>query len=175
MGAWKSLAPDLMDPEDGKKAFPKGLVPQPHSESVKRHLDIYDIEISLNEVSCSICLICKVSANIGKIAEGSTRTLDFSQHYGARAHQTQRSGPVPGSLPTLAEVDDMIRQTNRVAEALAQIKDVIITQHNVLAEQQAQRQSLKNENFEDDGSVYQEEFKGGGGFAGADAKKRRGV
>lgn len=38
--------------DDGKNGFAsRPHPPQPHSESVKRHLDIYDVETSLNEVS----------------------------------------------------------------------------------------------------------------------------
>ncbi|KAJ5594019.1 uncharacterized protein N7459_000227 [Penicillium hispanicum] len=128
---------------------------QPHSDSVKRHLDVYDVETSLNE-----------------IAEMSSRTLDFSRHYAAKAHQTQRSGPVLGSLPSLNEVEDILHMQRRNQDALIRIRTAVVNQEHALAEQMAQRKAFKSE--DDHMAMYQEEFKGTGGFAGADAKKRRG-
>lgn len=127
----------------------------PHGDSGKRHLDVYDVETSLNE-----------------IAELSTRTLDFSRHYAARAHQTQRSGPLLGSLPSLNEVEDMLHMQRRNQDALIRIRTAVVNQEQALAEQMAQRKAFKTE--DDHMAMYQEEFKGTGGFAGADPKKRRG-
>lgn len=102
--------------------------------------------------------------------------LEFSRHYSAHAHQTQRSGPIPGSLPTLAECEEMIRQHHRVYDSFARIRDVLLTQQLALAEQRAHEQGYKGSSeYDEDGAGYQDEFKAGGGFAGADAKKRRGV
>lgn len=103
----------------------------------------------------------------------STRTLDFSRHYAARAHQTQRSGPVLGSLPSLNEVEDMLHMQRRNQDALIRIRTAVVNQEQALAEQMAQRKAYKPE--DDHMALYQEDFKGTGGFAGADAKKRRGV
>ncbi|KAJ5692687.1 Zinc finger NHR/GATA-type [Penicillium macrosclerotiorum] len=128
---------------------------QLHSDSVKRHLDVYDVETSLNE-----------------IAELSSRTLEFARHYAARAHQTQRSGPVLGSLPTLNEVEDMLHLQRRNQDALIRIRTAVVNQEQALAEQMAQRKAFKPE--DEHMALYQEEFKGTGGFAGADSKKRRG-
>ncbi|KAJ5793530.1 Zinc finger NHR/GATA-type [Penicillium paradoxum] len=127
----------------------------PHSETVKRHLDVFDVETSLNE-----------------IAELSTRTLDFSRHYAARAHQTQRSGPILGSLPSLSEVEDMLHMQRRNQDALIRIRSAVVNQEQALAEQMAQRKAFKPE--DEHMAMYQEEYKGTGGFAGADPKKRRG-
>ncbi|KAJ5293649.1 hypothetical protein PENANT_c002G08874 [Penicillium antarcticum] len=128
----------------------------PHSDTVKRHLDVYDVETSLNE-----------------IADMSTRTLDFSRHYAARAHQTQRSGPIIGSLPSLNEVEDMLHMQRRNQDALIRIRTAVVNQEQALAEQQmAQRKAFKTE--DEHMAMYQEDFKGSGGFAGADPKKRRG-
>lgn len=104
----------------------------------------------------------------------STRTLDFSRHYAARAHQTQRSGPVLGSLPSLGEVEDMLHMQRRNQDALIRIRTAVVNQEQALAEQMAQRKAFKPGDDEHM-AMYQEEFKGAGGFAGADSKKRRGV
>lgn len=109
-----------------------------------------------------------------QISELSTRTLDFSRHYAALAHQTQRSGPVLGSLPTLNEVEDILHLQRRNQDALIRIRTAVVNQEQALAEQMAQRKAYKP-GEDEHMAMYQEEFKGAGGFAGADSKKRRGV
>ncbi|KAL8893206.1 MAG: hypothetical protein Q9192_005495, partial [Flavoplaca navasiana] len=127
-------------------------------EAVKRHLDNFDLETSLNE-----------------IAEGSGRALEFSQHYGARAHQTQRSGPVSGSMPSVAECDELMSYQQRVLDSMQSIKEVIIAQQQALAEQRTYEHTYKPASEADeDGANFHEKLEGAGGFAGADAKKRRG-
>jgi hypothetical protein len=72
----------------------------------------------------------------------------------------------------------MMQLQRRSTEALARIRTAVMNQEHALAEQRAQMQAHKAENpYDDDYSagMYQEEFKGGGGFAGPDSKKRRGV
>lgn len=106
----------------------------------------------------------------------STRSLDFSRHYATRAHQTQRSGPVLGSLPSLHEVEDMINVQRQNQEALLRIRTAVLNQEHAMAEQMAQRKAFKSNGIDDDPmALYREEYKGSGGFAGAEAKKRRGV
>ncbi|KAJ5135091.1 Zinc finger NHR/GATA-type [Penicillium bovifimosum] len=140
--------------EEVKGGFVGRPIP-PHNDSVKRHLDVFDVETSLNEIS-----------------DLSTRTLDFSRHYAARAHQTQRSGPILGSLPSLNEVEDMLHMQRRNQDALIRIRTAVVNQEQALAEQMAQRKAFKTE--DEHMAMYQEEYKGTGGFAGADPKKRRG-
>ncbi len=111
-----------------------------------------------------------------QIAEGSGRALDFSRHYSARAHQTQRSGPVPGSMPSVAECDEMMSYQKRVLESMQSIKEVIIAQQQALVEQRNYEHTYKSASeAEEDGALFHEKLEGGGGFAGADPKKRRGV
>lgn len=107
----------------------------------------------------------------------STRTLDFSRHYAARAHQTQRSGPVIGSLPSLQEVEEMLSVQRRNQDALLRIRAAVVSQEHALAEQMAQRKAFKAGGVREDDhmAMYQDEYKGSGGFAGPDSKKRRGV
>lgn len=56
--------------------------PGDYSASVKRHLDLYDLEGALNEIS-----------------QSSSILTDFSRRYGDRLHQTARSGTPHDSLP----------------------------------------------------------------------------
>ncbi|PGH18355.1 hypothetical protein AJ79_00421 [Helicocarpus griseus UAMH5409] len=133
----------------------------PHSESVKRHLEGYDVESSYNE-----------------ILEGSSRAVNFARHYATRAHQNNRSGPVVGSIPQLSEIDEIVHYMRRTNDALGRIRSLAVEQAlaEQQAEQRAQTQVYKPNGMYNDEQVamYPEEFKGGGGFAGGDAKKRRG-
>jgi hypothetical protein len=117
-----------------------------------------------------------VEFSLNEIIESSNKSMEFSRHFALKAHQTQRSGTILGSLPTLQEVDDLLRIHCRGQDALFKIRTAVLNQEHALAEQRAQRQAMRTEHpyDEDHIGMYQEEFKGGGGFAGADAKKRRG-
>lgn len=101
----------------------------------------------------------------------SQELLDFSEFYRQKAHNTQRTGPVPGSTPHLGQIDDMMKHGSRVQESLNRLRDVVTTQKAEEAENLQQRDT-KLAAAE---SLQQEDAKGGGGFAGSDAKKRRGV
>ncbi|MCJ1317051.1 hypothetical protein MMC15_002372 [Xylographa vitiligo] len=158
--SWQADGSDIERAEATRKAGLKGSPGTTHhyGESVKRHLDIFDLETSLNE-----------------IAEGSGRALDFSRIFGNRAHTNQRSGPLPGSLPTLVECDEMIKRQERVLESMTRIREVIVTQQAALAEQRSREEASKvPSDFGEDGNGYSEKSEGGGGFAGDAAKKRRG-
>ncbi|KAL9124363.1 MAG: hypothetical protein Q9217_006302, partial [Psora testacea] len=168
---WRNANSDFERAEEVRKAAPKESPSNrpAYGESVKRHLDIFDLETSLNEVK----IIHRSS-----IAEGSGRALEFSRHYGTHAHQTQRSGPIPGSLPTLNECDDMIRQQTRVLDSVSRIRDVIHKQQQqALAEQRnhdQQNHKTAASEAEEETHSYADKLEGAGGFAGPDAKKRRG-
>lgn len=100
----------------------------------------------------------------------------MSKAYATRAHQAHPSGAALASLLSLPELDGLLHLQRRNVESLTRIRDAVSQEH-ALAEQRSQRQLFKTEHGYDDdhAGMYQEEFKGGGGFAGADAKKRRGV
>ncbi|KAL6715438.1 hypothetical protein ACLMJK_006399 [Lecanora helva] len=148
--------------EEIRKAMSKESTPpkQAYGEHVKRHLDIFDLESSLNE-----------------IAEGSGRCLHFSRDFSARAHQTQRSGPLPGSLPSLKNCEEMIEEQQKVMNALNRMRGLICKQQQALDDQrnfdQQHYKPAASEAGEDVNS-YLDSAEGSGGFAGADAKKRRG-
>jgi hypothetical protein len=100
--------------------------------------------------------------------------MQFTKHYMDRSHENQRSGIQLGSIPPLGEVEEMMKQTQRIQESLGRIRDVVISQQNALAEQA--RDPYKPLNcYDHEPSPYQDDLKGGGGFAGSDLKKRRGV
>ena len=103
------------------------------------------------------------------------RSLEFARHYAARAQQTQRHGPILGSLPSLNEVEEMLHLQRRHQDALLRLRTAVISQEHALAEQMSQRNSYRG-GEDDRGGAFQEDFKGGGGsVGGSDTKKRRGV
>lgn len=126
-----------------------------YGESVKRHLDMYDFEAALNE-----------------IGDSSNYMLEFSRTLGARLHQTQRSGPVQGTLPDVHELDALMAKQRNTLDSLGRMREVIVAQQ--AAYLQAQEQQYKTQDVKRD-SVHQVEDAKGGGFAGPEAKKRRGV
>ncbi|KAJ6041615.1 Zinc finger NHR/GATA-type [Penicillium canescens] len=144
--------------EEAKGGYVGRSIPgQPLRGSGKRHLDVYDVEQSLNE-----------------IRETSTRTLHFSRHYAALAHQTQRPNPTSGYLPLLGEVEDMLCMQRRNRDALNRIRTVVFNQGQDMVEQMTKRKAFK---YKEDElmALYQDEFKGAGGFSGANSKTLRGV
>ncbi|KAI4118707.1 MAG: hypothetical protein LQ338_007358 [Usnochroma carphineum] len=174
---WRYGESDVERPDDYRRHVMKeGLVKPSFGEAVKRHLDNFDLETSLNEVGLRIGDGQRFVLISLQIAEGSGRALDFSKLYGSRAHQTQRSGPIPGSMmPTLAECEELMVYQKRVLDSMQRIKEVIIEQR-ALAEQRSYENSYKpSVEPDDDGASYHDKIEGGGGFAGAEAKKRRGV
>ena len=177
---WRSTAPEIERVDEMRKATAKETSPPrpAYGESVKRHLDIFDLETSLNEVRIHRHPGLRSPTNIFQIAEGSGRGLEFSRHFGTRAHQTQRSGPIPGSLPSLTDCDEMIRQQSKVLDAMSRIRDVIYKQQQALVEQrnydQQNYKAPPSETDDTESNSYIDKLEGSGGFAGADAKKRRG-
>lgn len=130
---------------------------RPYGESVKRHLDMYDFEAALNE-----------------LADNSAVALNFSRQYGNNLHATQRSGPLPGTLPALTEIDDLVNRSKNTLDALNKMREVLVAQQAVYY-QQAQEERFKSEaESKRNDSVHHSEQAKDASFAG-DSKKRRGV
>lgn len=64
-----------------------------------------------------------------------------------------------------------MRQSGRVVDAFARIKDAVIAQQHALAEEQAR--ALKQEHYDDDLTSLAGEFKENGAFGPGDSKKKR--
>jgi len=99
--------------------------------------------------------------------------LEFSRQCGARLHQSQRSDPTPSNLPQLQEIDHLMEKSRRQLDCYAKMREFIIAQQTAYFHQAQEQQSRSQEGIKRD-SVQGEESKAGG-FAGAEAKKRRGV
>lgn len=91
-------------------------------------------------------------------------------------HQQARTGPTLATLPSLVELDDMMRKSRLQLDSLAKIREVVIAQQAVY-EQQAADQRQQPKGYPEPppmpaGSSMDEDVKAG--FANGDAKKRRG-
>ncbi|MCJ1461643.1 hypothetical protein MMC07_000240 [Pseudocyphellaria aurata] len=159
--SWRAEGAEIDRAEEVRRAATSKGSPRAsqYGESVKRHLDIFDLETSLNE-----------------IAKGSQLASDFARNYGIRAHQDARAGMTAESLPSIEECSEMISRQTRVLDSMNRIKDVINAQQEALKQRlsQEQRYNAPSE-YDDDAPGYHDKLDGAGGFAGADAKKRRGV
>lgn len=105
------------------------------------------------------------------MAESSRELLDFSDYYRNKAHNTQRTGPLPGTTPHVQQIDDMMKHGSRVQQSLNSLREIVTTQQAEMA-QQTREKEAKRLAAE---SHLQDETNGAGGYAGSDPKKRRGV
>ncbi|KAH7380351.1 hypothetical protein DE146DRAFT_637371 [Phaeosphaeria sp. MPI-PUGE-AT-0046c] len=126
-----------------------------YGESVKRHLESFDLEASLNEM-----------------ADGSGRIAEFSKTYRLRAYDNQRIGMTPQSMPKLEEVDDMLKQSERIQISLQRMRDVVFNNHQTILVE-ASHHRPGNGYDHDSSSNYGDDPKNGGGFAGGDSKIRK--
>lgn len=140
--------------EDPRNPFTKSEA-RPYNETVKRHLDVYDAEFSLNEVR-----------------DISKHTTDLAGLWSQRYHQLNRASYYTEGLPNPVEIDDMIQNIHKVLENLSRLREVSVMQQNAFHEQQRARMA-QGQHVEDDFHRLSDEYKAGG-FAGGDAKKRRG-
>ncbi|KAF1815243.1 hypothetical protein P152DRAFT_471858 [Eremomyces bilateralis CBS 781.70] len=147
--------------------------PRPGTETyganIKRHLESFDFESSLNE-----------------IAEGSGQILDFAKHFGQRPPPPAPHGMPPHhrssiALPSPTDVDTLLQKGQRVQEALMRIREFALNQQ-AIAEQEHEARFKGNGMFAGgavggamDRYEYDVDTKGGGaGGYPPDAKKRRG-
>jgi hypothetical protein len=109
------------------------------------------------------------------MADGSGRISEFSRVYRQRAHDNQRIGLTPHSLPRLEEVDGMIKQGERIQMSLQRMRDVVYNHHQASVVEPSQDAHYRRLNgYEHDtSSNYGEDAKLVGGFAGADNKTRK--
>ncbi|KXL46382.1 MAG: hypothetical protein FE78DRAFT_538717 [Acidomyces sp. 'richmondensis'] len=132
--------------------------PSDYNGAIKRHLELYDLEGALNDIS-----------------QTSNIMLDFSRRYGDRLHQTARNGPISGTLPGLVEVDDMMNKSRLQTEALMKIREIVLAQQAAWEQQIADQRHQK---LYSDQPPHRDHVpdpdEGKAGFAGGDNKKRRG-
>ena len=66
-----------------------------------------------------------------------------------------------------------MRQANYISDSLSRVREVVVMQQQVLAEEQAM--ALKRENHSTELGGFSGELKANGTFSSGDSKKRRGV
>jgi glutamate--cysteine ligase catalytic subunit len=129
----------------------------PYGESVKRHLESFNLKASLTEM-----------------ADGSGRITEFSKIYRQRAYENQRIGMTLQSVPKLEEVDDMLKQSERISILLQDMRDVVFNRHQVSIVEPPQDPRYRPRNgYDDNGSNYGDDTKGMDGFDGGDNKTRK--
>lgn len=81
----------------------------------------------------------------------------------------------PQSIPRLEEIEDMIKQGDRVQMSLQRMRDVVFNHQQASMVEPPQQAHYRRTNVYDHetSSNYGEEMKGAGGFAGADNKTRK--
>lgn len=111
------------------------------------------------------------------MADGSGHIAEFSKAYRQRAHENQRIGMTPQSMPRLEEVDDMLKQSERISMSLQRMRDVVFTHHQAsMIEPSQDRYRSMNGYDADTASNYGDDSKSNGGFANGDSKiRKRGV
>ncbi|KAI9802688.1 MAG: hypothetical protein M1825_002710 [Sarcosagium campestre] len=136
----------------------KGVNGEKYGTSVKRHLEYFDLEASLNE-----------------IADSSGRLNEFSREYRNRTREVHANGSIPGVMPTLAECDEMMRHESRIQDLLARLRELLVSQQNALASQRSQdRRYTASADYEmEDPNEYPDDTKPSS-VLGAESKKRRG-
>ncbi|KIX07564.1 uncharacterized protein Z518_02217 [Rhinocladiella mackenziei CBS 650.93] len=142
-------------PEDTRGPHPRPDSDIHYSDTVKRHLDVFDTEMGLNEIS-----------------EASARTLDFARIWAQRYHQGSRSGYFHESLPGIHEVDDILRQSHRIFENLTHLREVVVAQQTAISEHRARL--ARTTQMEDDYHGISDEYRGVGYGPGDGKKPRRG-
>ncbi|KAK3715965.1 glutamate--cysteine ligase [Vermiconidia calcicola] len=150
--SWKAESASSRYPDDHSASI--------YGESVKRHLDLYDLEAALSEIS-----------QISGIMQ------DFSRRYGDRMHQDARTGSSLSTLPSMIEVDDMINKSQVQVDSLNKIREVILTQQLAYEQQMADHRQQHKAFAESPASVADHHPDGVENkdiFAGSDTKKRRG-
>ena len=108
--------------------------------------------------------------------------MQFSETFRVRSHQTQRSGPISGSTPSIGDLHEAMKFNAKIQEALDYALQRVRADEAEQQERQAQRvareameqRKIRMERHEDT-SAGRKETTGEGGFANADTKKRRGV
>ncbi|KAI9925372.1 hypothetical protein ASPWEDRAFT_46891 [Aspergillus wentii DTO 134E9] len=125
-------------------------------DSATHHLDVYDIEASLNEM-------------VGL----TSRIVDFTRHYANEAYQS-RSGPVMSLLLSLQEIKDMLNIQRRNHDALMCIRTALLNKEYAMAEQMAQRKADKPCRIRgnDCMATHQKDRTSGSDFDGRDSEKR---
>jgi glutamate--cysteine ligase catalytic subunit len=109
------------------------------------------------------------------MADGCGRISEFSKAYRQRAHENQRIGMTPQSIPRLEDIDEMIKQGERIQMSLQRMRDVVFNHHQASVAEPPREAHYRRINGYDHETTsnYSDDMKGIGGFAGGDNKTRK--
>ena len=95
--------------------------------------------------------------------------------YRQRAHENQRIGMTPQSLPRLEEVDEMMKHSEKIRASLQRMREVVFNHQQANIVDSAQDPRYRSNGYDHDSpNAFAEDSKGGGGgFAGSDKKRRQ--
>lgn len=113
---------------------------------------------------------------LSQIMMSSIQLKEWARHYNAVSQEQQRSVNIlPGRMPTLEAVNDMIEEQDTIRRCLASMKKIIEDQqHAAAADRQNRERGIKGPgDYDDDMSIYGDDMKNHG-FS-SEGKKRRGV
>jgi hypothetical protein len=166
--------PELTRVDETRKHAMNTTHGEVYGNSVRRHLDIFDLEASLNGVSDYPVLIDGILTNV-KVMEGSGRLFDIARYHKTRAQETRGPSQAPAPMLTLDECDRMLQHHQSVGHSLTSMREMLLAQEKNVASQQAQDRRYKaSADYEMDTSGLYEDTKPGNGIV-ADNKKRRAV
>ncbi|KAK2882405.1 hypothetical protein FQN49_000388 [Arthroderma sp. PD_2] len=148
---WNFGASDHTPMEGVKSTQSNGM--RPYDNTIKRQLDDYDVRASLNEVR-----------------DTSSRTLDLLRPHSQRPQSTRPESIDSNiSLPSLAEIDELLHLHRHTAEILERIRSAAISHEHSLSEQRSQQQMFKSEPARDKErmTMYEHEYKNGSSLSGS--------
>ena len=146
-----------------------------YGNSVRRHLDIFDLEASLNGVGVVLWTLPTDVLTNAQVMEGSGRLFDIARYHKTRAQETRGPTQAPAPMPTLDECDRMLQHHQSVGHSLTSMREMLLAQEKNVANQQAQSQRYKAAaDYDMDTSSAYEDGKAANGMA-SDNKKRRAV
>ena len=108
------------------------------------------------------------------MSEGAGVIADFSKIYRQRAHENQRIGLTPHSMPRLEEVDRMMEQNEKIRMSLHRMREVVYNhqQANLIEPPQESHYRPVNGYDHDGQNSFHDDAKANGG---GDPRRKRGV
>lgn len=104
---------------------------------------------------------------------------DFSKIYRQRAHENQRIGMTPQSMPRLDEVDNMLKQSEKIQTSLQRMREVVFSHQQAMSVEAPREAHYRPINgYDHEGqNAFHEDPKASASYASLDPNKRpkRGV
>lgn len=160
--------------ESSNDKYGKG--PQ-YAESVKRQLENFDLEASLNEVRFQRSVFIRAFTDRIQVCENGHNVMQFGEAFRLRTHQAHRAGRISMSQPSVEEVKHALQYSSHIHEALSNILDRLEAQEAERAERSSKEVVDQQHAASSHGDVTAsgQSESSGAGLAADGIKKRRGV